>query len=196
METEKSDFLCPGIIMIWFAVLLSVLCAAESCPTIISREEWGARNHTHECKRMCLPVSNVIIHHTGGDFCNSTETCKAEVRKIQNYHMDNQTWCDIRYNFLIGEDGAVYVGRSWTTVGAHATNYNHISIGISFIGNFTDRAPNDAALNATTELIAFGVDNILISSNYILWGHRDVSNTACPGDSLYDVIKGWPRFRA
>ncbi|XP_018419661.1 PREDICTED: peptidoglycan recognition protein 1-like [Nanorana parkeri] len=183
--------------MIWFAVLLSVLCAAvntQNCPTIVSRAQWGGKTPT--CKRMSVPVPNVIIHHTEGAFCSSRSTCSAQARNIQNYHINTNKWCDIGYNFLIGEDGAVYEGRGWTTIGAHATTYNPISIGISFIGSFTDRAPNNAALNAAKQLIACGVAKNFIRSNYVLKGHRNVMSTSCPGDSLYKVIKGWPRFAA
>lgn len=109
---------------------------AYGCPTIVSRSQWGGRSPT--CRsRLSTPVLNAVIHHTEGAFCNSPATCSAQVRNIQNYHMNTQKWCDIGYNFLVGEDGRVYEGRGWTTLGAHARSYNHISIGISFIGSFT-----------------------------------------------------------
>ena len=45
--------------------------------------------------------------------------------------------CLCACSFLVGEDGNVYEGRGWTTVGAHAPRYNTKSIGLSFIGNFS-----------------------------------------------------------
>nr|DBA20385.1 TPA: hypothetical protein GDO54_017173 [Pyxicephalus adspersus] len=184
--------------MIRFLFLLSVFFAiinAQRCPTIISRSQWGGRNPT--CRtRLSTPVANVVIHHTEGAFCNSQSTCSAQVRNIQNYHMNTQKWCDIGYNFLIGEDGQVYEGRGWTTVGAHARSFNSKSIGISFIGSFTNRAPNSAALNVARQLIACGVPRNSIRRNYSLKGHRNVNPTSCPGNSLYRVIQGWPNFRA
>ncbi|XP_073417364.1 peptidoglycan recognition protein 1-like isoform X4 [Dendrobates tinctorius] len=166
-----------------------------SCPTIVTRAQWGGKNPT--CRSyLRTPVPNVIIHHTEGAFCNSRTTCSAQVRNIQNYHMKSRGWCDIGYNFLIGEDGLVYEGRGWTTLGAHATSYNPISTGISVIGSFTDRAPNSAALNATRSLIACGVSKNFIKGSYALKGHRNVMSTSCPGNSLYRVIQGWPHFKA
>ena len=38
-------------------------------------------------------------------------------------------WDDIGYNFLVGEDGNVYEGRGWDTVGAHAAPHNTNSVG-------------------------------------------------------------------
>ena len=38
-------------------------------------------------------------------------------------------WSDIGYNFVVGEDGNVYEGRGWNSVGAHTYGYNNRSIG-------------------------------------------------------------------
>ncbi|KAG9465605.1 peptidoglycan recognition protein 1-like [Eleutherodactylus coqui] len=175
--------------------LLSVSCAViHGCPTIVTRAQWGAKNPT--CRsRLTTPVPNVIIHHTEGAFCNSRATCSAQVRNIQSFHMKSQHWCDIGYNFLIGENGLVYEGRGWTTLGVHAASYNSKSSGISFIGSFTKRVPSNAALNAAKSLIACGVSKNFIKGNYALKGHRNVMTTSCPGDSLYRVIQRWPHFK-
>jgi len=69
-------------------------------------------------------------------------------------------WWDIGYNFLVGEDGNVYEGRGWDIVGAHAKNYNAESIGITFIGTFTNRIPNSVAINAAKQLISCGVSKV------------------------------------
>jgi len=54
----------------------------------------------------------------------------------------------------------VYEGRGWDAVGAHARGYNSVSIGIAFIGNFSNRKPNTAALNAAKQLISCGVSQV------------------------------------
>ena len=51
--------------------------------------------------------------------------------------MDTQRRNDIGYNFLVGEDGNVYEGRGWNTIGVHAPTYNRNIIGICIIGDFT-----------------------------------------------------------
>jgi N-acetylmuramoyl-L-alanine amidase len=87
---------------------------------------------------MNTPVPFTVIHHGGiKDYCSSQEECAAIVRSYQDYHMDSKGWNDIGYNFLVGEDGNVYEGRGWETVGAHAPTYNTKSIGICIIGDFT-----------------------------------------------------------
>ncbi|KAE8584994.1 hypothetical protein XENTR_v10021187 [Xenopus tropicalis] len=182
--------------MMWVFIFLTAFCAlAQGCPKIISRSSWGGVPSKCQAK---LPrsVKYVIIHHTAGASCNSESACKAQARNIQNFHMKSNGWCDTGYNFLIGEDGQVYEGRGWETVGAHAKNYNFNSIGISFMGTFTNRAPNTAAQKAAKDLISCGVAKKGINSDYTLKGHRDVSATECPGTNLYNLIKNWPNFKA
>lgn len=64
------------------------------------------------------------------------------MRSIQSYHINlDSVGDDISYNFLVGSDGKVYVGRGWDVEGGHTRGYNKKSICISFIGNFTDDPP-------------------------------------------------------
>ncbi|XP_065277171.1 peptidoglycan-recognition protein SC2-like [Emys orbicularis] len=106
------------------------------CPTIISRSQWGAQPPTSTVP-LSTPVPYVIIYHTAGSSCTSQASCSQVVRGIQNYHMDSNGWTDIAYNFLIGEDGNVYEGRGWSTVGAHASGWNDRSLGLAFLGTFS-----------------------------------------------------------
>lgn len=116
------------------------------------------------------------------------------MRRIQNFHIDGNRWADIGYNFLIGDNGFVYEGRGWRKQGAHAPNYNTKSIGISFIGTFTNKLPTVAALNAAKSLISCGVSKNEIHKLYSLIGHRQAVSTECPGNKLFAEIKTWPRF--
>lgn len=109
--------------------------------------------------------------------------------------MDTKKFWDIGYNFLVGLDARVYEGRGWDYVGAHVRGHNSASIGISFIGDFTSTLPNRAAINAARHLIRRGVTLGKLSSNYTLHGHRDGSNSQCPGQVLYNEIRTWVRFR-
>ncbi|XP_074874013.1 peptidoglycan recognition protein 3-like [Carettochelys insculpta] len=197
---------CPGdalykVITQWprfkdaAAACVALSALACGCPTIVTRAQWQARSPTGRTS-LSTPVPYVIIHHTAGSSCTSQASCSQVVRGIQNYHMDSQGWSDISYNFLIGEDGRVYEGRGWTTRGAHATNWNSKSLGISFLGTFTNRVPNAAALNAATSLIQCAVSRGALSNSYTLKGHCNVGQTSCPGDALYKVITQWPNFKA
>ena len=66
-------------------------------------------------------------------------------------------WDDIGYNFLVGGDGRVYVGRGWTRLGAHNRGYNAQSIGVAFMGTFNAKAPSNRMISAAQNLIQSGV---------------------------------------
>ncbi|KAF3428665.1 hypothetical protein E2986_14106 [Frieseomelitta varia] len=164
-------------------------------PNIISRSDWHARPaNGHELLKV-TPTPYVIVHHGGSpQYCHNKNTCSQIVKSYQNYHMNNNGWADIGYNFIIGEDGNVYEGRGWKYVGAHAPGYNANSIGICIIGDFTNRLPNEAALKALNALISYGVSKGSISHSYHVLPHRQVTSTACPGTKLYEYVKKLPRW--
>jgi N-acetylmuramoyl-L-alanine amidase len=175
------------------AALHEVAYSAE-CPRIVTRAQWGARPPTGR-RPINKPVPKVLIHHTTTERCRTQASCAKIVKRMQNQHMDGpEKWSDIGYNFLVGEDGNVYEGRGWNTIGAHALGWNPKSYGISIIGNFMNAVPNRKALDAVKKLIACGQPS-RISSSYSLHGHRDGVCTQCPGDKLYSLIKTWPRFK-
>ncbi|KAK1120952.1 hypothetical protein K0M31_010736 [Melipona bicolor] len=164
-------------------------------PNIVSRHEWQARPATgHELLKV-RPPPYVVVHHGGlQQYCHDENSCSKIVRSYQNHHMSDNGWEDIGYNFIIGEDGNVYEGRGWTYTGAHAPNYNSRSIGICIIGDFTHRLPNEAALKALNALINYGVSKGSISNKYHVVGHRQVTQTECPGTKLYEYVKKLPRW--
>jgi hypothetical protein len=111
-----------------------------ACPKFISRFEWKARDSRGSEHLTYIPVPYIVIHHGGiNQHCFDQITCSKIVTSYQNLHMDKNDWNDIGYNFLIGEDGNVYEGRGWDSVGAHAPGYNTQSIGVCLIGNFNSK---------------------------------------------------------
>lgn len=162
--------------------------------TMVTRAQWGARTPTG-ATRLNTPVPNVIIHHTATGSCTSRNACSAIMRSMQNHHMNTNKWADIGYNFAVGGDGAVYEGRGWNAVGAHAVGWNSNSIGIAFIGTFSNASPPANQLNAARALITAGMNNGVIARNHRLMGHRQVSATECPGDALFRIIQTWPNWR-
>lgn len=61
---------------------------------------------------------------------------------------------------------------------------------------FTDELPSEQMLKAVHELIDYGVAKQIIKSDYILYGHRQVRDTECPGDRLYKEIQTWTNWKA
>lgn len=102
---------------------------------------------------------------------------------------------DIAYNFLIGGDGAVYVGRGWDKIGEHTNNYNTGTIGIAFIGGFNEEEPPKCQLEAAQKLIDEGVQSRMLHNEYYLYGQRQLISTKSPGDALYKSIQKWKNYR-
>ncbi|KAM5295191.1 peptidoglycan recognition protein 3 isoform 1-T2 [Glossophaga mutica] len=165
----------------------------KACPSIIMRSSWEARE-TY-CPKMNIPAKYVIIIHTAGATCSTSMDCQARVRDTQSYHMDKLNFCDIGYHFLVGQDGGVYEGVGWHIQGSHTYGYNDIALGIAFMGNFVEKPPNAAALEAAQSLIQCAVDKGYLTPNYLLVGHSDIVNVVSPGKALYDIISTWPHFK-
>lgn len=108
--------------------------------------------------------------------------------------MESRGWDDIGWNFLIGGDGAVYVGRGWEHQGAHTKGFNVNSTGIAFVGTFTKHAPPALSLRAAQKLIEMGTEMEKLSEDYQLYGQRQLMPTESPGEALYQIIKTWDHW--
>lgn len=164
------------------------------CPQIVTRAEWGARAPTHYAGKLPATPKYMFLHHGASSPCFTKEECIKKVQGYQNWHMDGHGWNDIGYSFIVGEDGNVYEGRGWDTIGAHTKHYNTVGLAICVIGDFSDHTPNQAALDAVQQMIACGASNNKLIANYTLLGHRDVGSTACPGTAYYNLIRTWPHY--
>lgn len=120
--------------------------------------------------------------------------CIFLVRSIQHYETQSKGWDDIGYNFLIGGDGAIYIGRGWHFKGKHTANFNAKSICIAFIGDFNENVPPTHQLDAAQRLIEEGVKQGKISANYDLYGQCQLKRIKSPGLALFQIIQKWHRW--
>lgn len=120
--------------------------------------------------------------------------CVYNVRIIQSFHIESRHWFDIAYNFLIGGDGSAYVGRGWDHAGSHTKGFNKYSIGIALIGTFSVESPTKYQIEACRKLIALGVQKGKIAKDYKLFPHNAFMSTLSPGETVTDIIRGWPHY--
>ena len=137
-------------------------------------------------------VTRITIHHTGehGNWADLPDT--EIVQRIEKYHRNEKEWAAIGYHFLVGKDGRIYEGRPARYQGAHVSTQNENNLGISVIGDFTDRLPSDRQLSALTSFLndqrrLYGVGKSRV------YGHRDLHASLCPGAILYAWVK---RYKA
>lgn len=140
-------------------------------------------------------INEIVLH------CTATpEGRDYSVAQIKAGHLA-RGFSDIGYHFVIGRDGKVYPGRAISEIGAHATNHNAHSIGISYVGGLsTDgktckdtRTP--AQVKSMHELVANLCREYPITS---VIGHRDTSPDLNHDGKITpnEWIKGCPCFDA
>ncbi|KAG8229827.1 hypothetical protein J437_LFUL008795, partial [Ladona fulva] len=165
---------------------------------IMLRSEWEAKPpKSPPIPIQEVPVPYVILHDTRTyGYCNSAKECMEAMRKMQMNHQDDLGWNDIDCSFFIGNLGLTMEGLGWDSSGTDAPGYNERSIGICIMGDYSSIVPDDSMLNAAKNLIKFGIAIGKISANYTLLGHRQVRNTDCPGNALFNKIQQWPHWRS
>lgn len=84
----------------------------------------------------------------------------------------------IGYHYLIGVDGAIYVGRPESEVGAHAKGYNARSIGICLVGGIGGPDKQNPGLYTREQWEALRLEIVALLERYPkarVVGHRDLS---------------------
>lgn len=69
-------------------------------------------------------------------------------------------------------------------------------VNVSNFRSSTAELPPPHMLKRVKQLIEYGLTEGRIAKDYILLGHRQVRNTECPGQALYNEISSWPHFLA
>ncbi|XP_042360330.1 peptidoglycan recognition protein 6 [Plectropomus leopardus] len=167
------------------------------CPPIIPRCMWGAEPYRGTPTNLSLPLSFMFVHHTHTPSkpCVTFQQCSADMRSMQRFHQEDRGWDDIGYSFVAGSDGYIYEGRGWLWQGAHTLGHNTIGYGVSFIGDYAASLPSQHAMGLVRDRLAScAVDGGRLNANFTLQGHRQVVNTSCPGDALFNEIRGWEHF--
>ncbi|MFW5828630.1 MAG: N-acetylmuramoyl-L-alanine amidase, partial [Planctomycetota bacterium] len=158
---------------------------------LIRRTEWtkqGLRaNH-----RAMGPVHRLTVHHTSEHGRMARMNDIDVVRSIDNYHRNERKWAAIGYHYLIGRDGRVYEGRPTDVQGAHTRGNNRNNVGISMIGDFNRKLPNQAQLVTLTTLLEQQRKRYNLPKR-LIFGHRDLSPSVCPGQQLYDWLQRYKR---
>ncbi|MGL5818707.1 MAG: N-acetylmuramoyl-L-alanine amidase [Phycicoccus sp.] len=188
--------------------------AVAARPSIVSRAGWGADESLRNCDADYATTTRAMaLHHTAGSNSYSASESAAIVRGIYAYHTNGQGWCDVGYNVLVDRYGRIFEGRAGgldrPVIGAHAGGFNTDTFGVSIMGTHETAAATSAAVSAVQRVMAWRSSTFYApaggsvtltsrgSSRYaegtrvtlpVVFGHRDVSLTACPGGWLYSRL--------
>jgi N-acetylmuramoyl-L-alanine amidase len=158
----------------------------------------------------------LLVHHTASGNEYSQDGALDVMRQTYDFHTGpDKGWPDVAYNFFIDRFGRIFEGRSGSLAGPVTVDATAGSQGfaqlVCLLGDFTSVMPTPEAILSLRKTLAwladrYGVDTApaatvsFISRGSNLWpagttvtaatisGHRDMSQTACPGDTFYPYV--------
>ncbi|XP_054258306.1 peptidoglycan-recognition protein SC2-like [Macrosteles quadrilineatus] len=141
---------------------------------VMQRSDWGARDPTF-VTTLRAPVEKVVLTWTGTEQCFTEKECVAKVKELQLRHQQEKGVPDIKHNFLLGGDGALYEGRGFQRLGPKYSplvdekhSLSEESIEIAFIDKYNNH-PSPILLKVLSECLAFGVEGNFIQSKFHLY---------------------------
>lgn len=155
----------------------------------ISRDEWGAkygRGYPTAGAKLFL-----FVHHAAQRAPLRTMAAEAERwREYEQLHAERHTPTNPRIGYTAGitQSGNVLEGCGLGFVGAHTKNRNSSGWGVCFLMDGRFEQPTIAAIDAYYGWVREAVAKGFLSTNFAARGHRDVVDTTCPGDILYERL--------
>ena len=167
-----------------------------------------------------LPVEDVrflIVHHSASHNGHGPEDVPGILRGWYRFHTEGRGWDDIAYNFVIDSAGGIWEGRHGSLDGPVAGDATGGNQGftqlVCVIGDTNLEPASQAALGSLVGVLAWLADRYQVSTasgatvtftsrgsnrwpegtevtTPTIAGHRDMSKTTCPGDSLYGYVTG------
>ncbi|CAH2103966.1 unnamed protein product [Euphydryas editha] len=159
----------------------------------LRRVDWDAIT-TYGDEYLDLPVTNVVIGHSAGNYCNQRDQCIDEMKLIQQQHLRND-WRDIGPNFLVGGNGYVFEGRGANVFGVMVRGNNGRSISVMFIGNYLMDETDQLQLNHTQILVDRLVEIGVLRPDYVLLGQCQLDfDTIPPGPNVMNRLDFFPHW--
>ena len=187
--------------------------AGGAGPKVITRAQWGA-DESIRCATPTIDdfIGGATVHHTAGSNDYSKSESAEIVRAIYAYHAQTLGWCDIGYNAIVDKYGQIFEGRAGgldkPVQGAHAGGFNENTVGVAMMGDYSTEDPSQETVDSvgkflgwrlgnagldpkgTTTMTSEGTDFTFVGKGRtidlpVIFGHRDVGNTECPGDAGY-----------
>lgn len=161
-------------------------------------------------------VKFLLVHHTAGSTFYSKDQVPSVIQSIFRFHTGaRKNWPDTCYNFFVDRFGGVWEGRTGSLAGPVMADATGGSQGfaqlVCLLGNFEKYEPPKEMIDGLSRLLAwmgheYNVELnqskkvTFISRGSNKWkkgvvvrarpisGHRDMSQTACPGKNVYPLL--------
>ncbi|MDQ3943796.1 MAG: N-acetylmuramoyl-L-alanine amidase [Actinomycetota bacterium] len=193
--------------------------AGTAAPPIHPRADWGGDLPPRGPLEAERPedVRFLLVHHSVSVNDYPPEAVPEELRSFFRLHTaPEKGWADIAYNFLVDRFGGIWEGRAGSIeapIKGDATGGSQgFAILCCFVGDHRTAAPSAEAQASMVALLAwlagrYGIDprpgamTSFTSRGSNRWpaatpvtaptiaGHRDMSETVCPGDAAYHLVR-------
>lgn len=154
---------------------------------------WGSRTKYPDHTKLPFRMDKIVIHWGGYTDPSGGQSSEEDIlRGWQRYHIDGKGWTDIAYNFAVGNSGLSYRLRGINRSGATSGDYegdgipeNAEALAIVWIGG-QGYGISPQAYQTMGRLVRESKQALVI-------GHRQVKQTACPGNDWLEWIanRGW-----
>jgi len=162
-------------------------------------------------------VRFLLVHHTASPNSYVEADVRGLIRGFYAAHTGpDKGWPDVAYNFFIDRFGTMWEARAGSLVGPVMPDATGGSQGFAqlccFIGDHQTEAPTEAARSSAIAILAAladtyaidttpGATTTFVSRGSNRWpagspviattiaGHRDMSQSVCPGDAAYDLVQ-------
>nr|WP_077077317.1 N-acetylmuramoyl-L-alanine amidase [Mycobacterium numidiamassiliense] len=197
---------------------LSASAVAPGHPVnIISRAGWGADESIRRGIPRCgNGIRAGIVHHSATGNGYAPTDSAAIVRSIYECHTLTHGWGDIGYNALVDKYGQIFEGRfggiTKPVEGIHTGGFNTDTWAVCMIGDLSQAPPTPEQLRAVGQLLGWrlAMDTVNPNGTVVLtsaggpntrfpqgatptlpsiFAHRDVGDTACPGNAGYAFME-------
>jgi len=127
-------------------------------------------------KRFFDKIEYIVLHHTA---------TKGKPEAFARYHV-SQGWPGIGYHYLISQTGEIYQTNRIDTISYNVGGMNTKCIGIAMIGNYNTSTLSAVQKDSISDLVQ--LIRTLVGYRPVK-GHKDFSNTECPGKNIDKYIK-------
>lgn len=142
-------------------------------------------------KREVSGIKKIVVHHTASRQNNNSDD--SQLREEANHHINTNGWPGLSYTFMILPNGNIHQLNNFDDVTwTDGTNWDCIAICLKgYFHPDINENPTEAQKKSLKELL----DHLCtqhpefpaVQSDVV--GHRERSQTACPGDRLFPLVK-------
>lgn len=180
------------------------------------RRAWAAGRRPTGALKPEPSVKFLLVHHSAGSSYYSREQVPGVIQSIYGFHTGSKkNWPDTCYNFFVDRFGGVWEGRTGSLAGPVMADATGGSQGfaqlVCLLGNFEKYEPSKEMMESLAKLLGWmghKYDITLQQSKKVSFvsrgsnkwkkgvrvaarpisGHRDMSQTLCPGKNVYPLL--------